>query len=102
MSKALCPPIGHQIHLQGKISSENMTQFRIEVSRCNTTTDPTCLNDTMFQMLQSQMKQFVLGIPMVNTQVNPESQQYKKYFYDDLNGFSFTDTFGTTSRVFVQ
>ena len=43
-----------------------------------------------------------MGIPIVNTQLNTESQDYKQFYFDDINGFSFTDTFGTSSRIFIQ
>ena len=56
----------------------------------------------IFQMYQAIARQFIIGVPIVNTQINPESANYKNFYFNDLNIFSFSDTLGTVSRVFIQ
>ena len=48
LNRTLCPPLGHQFTVQGKVSGDLFKTFKITVNRCNATTDPTCLDDATF------------------------------------------------------
>ena len=66
------------------------------------TNDPLCKNDTEFQAQQAFRKHWSLGLPMVNTQINPENATYRTFYLEDDNGFTFTDTLGINLQGKVQ
>ena len=69
-SQYLCPQLNSSLHLQGKTTSNLFSRISIIVDRCNSTTDATCMNDTMFAAIEAQLKQFAVVIPIINTLVN--------------------------------
>ena len=93
--EGLCPPIGSVLNLKGKLSSSDARFMNLTVARCNSTIDPTCANDTMLATIESLMGRFVFLIPFINTNINPGSQQYRKYYWEDQNAFYFSSTLGT-------
>jgi len=92
--KFLCPPVGQQFHLTGKFISNIYSQISVVISRCNSTLDATCANDTYFTAIENQLTSFRLNVPFINTLINPGNQQYRSYYLDDSNGFSFSSQLG--------
>ncbi len=71
MSEGLCPKIGQEFTVQGKVSSPLFKDFKVTISRCNSTSDPTCASDAMFAAVEASVKQFTLVTPIINSNVNP-------------------------------
>jgi hypothetical protein len=74
------------------------------MTRCNSTVDPTCANDTIFSMVEAAVigGRFRLVLPTITTNLNPASQNYKNYFIDDTNIFSVTSQMGITIIADIQ
>ena len=51
---ALCPPLGQELTLKGKASSDLYSHFRVVATRCNTS-DPNCANDTYFTAVEASI-----------------------------------------------
>jgi hypothetical protein len=49
-------------------------------------------------MLQS-IDSFTLGVPFINTIVNPNDEQYLTQYVEDRNYFRFTLTYGLTAKA---
>ena len=101
LSAGLCPPVGQVLNLQGKASSAQLSALRLDVTRCNSTLDPLCVNDTVFAAYEASVKTFNL-IPMyINTNINPRSQNYKQYFLEDQNLFYFNTQLGVRTTTTI-
>lgn len=75
----LCPPLGHEFKLKGKLTSDLFAGLQILVKRCNSTIDPTCAPDAYFSAVEASVGQFPLLPIFVNTEINPNSQDYKAF-----------------------
>ena len=102
MSGALCPPLGHTFTVEGKISDSLYKQFKILVNRCNTTADPSCMNDTIFAGVEAALGQFVFVVPLINTNINSESSTYKEFYIADQNYFRFSSQLGIHGFADIQ
>lgn len=71
MSKGLCPLLDYNFKVKGKVTSDIFSQIRVTVSRCNSTLDPYCMNDTQFGAIEAFVKQFTLVVPLITTYINP-------------------------------
>ena len=101
LSAGLCPPVGQVLNLQGKASSGHFSILTLDVTRCNSTLDPFCANDTVFAAYEASVKTFDL-IPMyINTNINPRSQNYKDYFLEDQNLFYFNTQLGVRALATI-
>ena len=87
--------IGQKINLNGKVTSDLYSRFKLTISRCNATADPTCVSDSTFNMMESMMNQWMVGIPFINYRLNPSKEDYKSFFIEDRNRFSFSSNLGT-------
>ena len=83
MQNALCPPLGHEFTVEGKVSGDLFKTFKILVDRCNATADPTCMDDATFAAIESNLGQFSLIIPIINTNINAGSDKYKEFYIGD-------------------
>ena len=83
MNTALCPPLGQDFTVEGKVSGDIFKVFRVLVDRCNPATDLTCMSDAAFAATEAAAGMFNLVIPIVNTNVNPGSSVYKEYYLGD-------------------
>ena len=72
----LCPQLGYTFRLQGKPSSIQFKMLNINVSRCNSTLDFTCVNDTVYAGLEATVGRFVMAVPYINRNINPGSDNY--------------------------
>ena len=90
----LCPQLGQQVEVKGKVTSSLYSQLKITVTRCNNTIDPTCMSDAAFNTLETTMKKFTFAFPIFNTMLNPDQQEYKTFFVEDRNRFSFSSSLG--------
>ena len=68
--------------------------FKIEVSRCYPSWDPTCANDTVYQDYLTTFGSFELMLPIVNTNINPGAEEYKTYYISDENWVIFDSNLG--------
>ena len=48
MNTGLCPPLGQDFTVEGKVSGDIFKVFRVLVDRCNPATDVTCMSDAAF------------------------------------------------------
>ena len=91
----LCPTLNQQVTVKGKLTSSLYTQFKVTITRCNNTVDPTCMSDADFTTLQTNMGgKFTFAFPIFNTMLNPDEQVYRTYFLDDRNRYSFSSSLG--------
>lgn len=63
----LCPPLGYEFKLRGKLTSDIFASLQVLVKRCNSTTDPTCAPDAYFSAVEATIGQFPLFPIFVNT-----------------------------------
>jgi hypothetical protein len=80
LSHALCPPIGQQAIVKGKLTSDIYAHVAIRVNRCNSTTDPSCMNDSVFAAVEVSVGRFVMVTAFVNSNINPSSSDYRDYY----------------------
>ena len=90
----LCPALNQLVEVRGKVTSPFYSQFKITVSRCNSTLDPTCMSDSTFNALETNMKRFTFAIPFFETLLNPSKEVYKSFYAEDRNRFTFSSTLG--------
>ena len=89
----LCPQLNQQIEVKGKVTSSLYSQLKITVTRCSTA-DPTCMSNAAFSTLETTMKKFTFAFPIFNTMLNPDQEEYKTFFVEDRNRFSFSSSLG--------
>ena len=95
LSMGLCPQIGQNFSVQGKITSELSSFLVVRVKRCNATTDPLCASDAVFAGIEDSIGTFKLGVPFINVNINADSQEYKKYYWEDSNIIHFSTKLGS-------
>ena len=88
--------------IEGRVSSDIFKRVRIEISRCNSTADPLCSSDAVFSSYQAVMQQFTMVIPLINTEINADSQKYLSRYVEDINVFTFTDSLGLEATGYIQ
>jgi hypothetical protein len=57
------------------------------ISRCNSTTDASCASDAVFGATEAAMGSFTLVLAIVNTNINPGSEDYRQFYLEDRNIF---------------
>ena len=58
--------------------------------------------DAQFNMMETNMNQFVVGIPLISSLVNPGNQEYKTFFIEDRGRHMFSSTLGNYLIAEVQ
>ena len=71
------------------------------MARCNSTTDPYCVNDTIFAAYQASVQVFKMLPMFVNTNINPRSENYKTYFLEDQSIFYFNTQLGIRASTTI-
>ena len=102
LTQSLCPKIGSEVTLAGKLSSHLFGLLRLTVKRCNSTVDPTCANDTVYAAYEAAFGKFDMMIAFVSTIVNPGKQEYKSYYLDTLTVFRFDSKLGIYSHGSIE
>ena len=102
ISAALCPPLGQQFEIKGKVSSDLLSYIKFSIHRCDPTTDPTCAPDALFQAYETAFKQFELIVPVINNLVNAGQQNYRSYYLEDQNRYRFGSTLGVDVVAYIQ
>jgi hypothetical protein len=97
LSGSLCPPLGQQLHVRGKWESPIFEYFKIVISRCNSTLDPSCVDNSTFALIEEAYQQFFVLLPLINTFINPGSEKYKSNYLDSRNYFFFSSSQGVSS-----
>ena len=65
ISNGLCPQVGQQVTLGGKVASlGDFNKLKLRIKRCNTE-DPSCADDKVFKEIASVMKNFYIYIPFI-------------------------------------
>lgn len=95
LSTSLCPQMDQNFTLQGAPSSSTFKSFNINITRCNSTLDPTCVNDTVYSGIEALRESFLITVVFIGQNINPGSQEYKKLFLNDRNQFYFNSRLGT-------
>jgi len=103
-NKFLCPPLGTQIPIQGKVTSDVFRYSDVRIKKCNDITDPTrkCRNATEISTYLTANSHFFLNVYFLNSLVNPNSEQYITYYLEDRNYVQFTTNVGGLVNVFVS
>ena len=87
--------MGQNFTLQGAPNSLTFKSFNVNITRCNPTLDPSCVNDTVFSGIEAVRESFLITIVFVGQNINLGNQPYKKLFLNDLNQFYFNSRLGT-------
>jgi hypothetical protein len=83
MSGWLCPPIGAEYDILGKLTSDNYQQMLFGIAPCNNATDPTRKCATPEQIQQNfeyNRGYFYFTFYYINTIINPDQPEYKTYY----------------------
>jgi len=51
MDRGLCPPIGYQLAVGGKATSNSSSFLNVLITRCKSASNPACANDIVFGMV---------------------------------------------------
>ena len=96
----LCPPLGYEFTVGGKVISEVSSDFTIAVKKC--TSSSTCINDTTLAAVEASLGQFRLAIPVASTIVNAANKEYHLSFFEDRNMYSFSTTRGLEATGYIE
>ena len=83
------------------MSSDIFKAFRVTIERCNSTTTPSCLNESQFNSTYAS-QEFIVDVPIVQYNLNPGSQKYKEFYVEDQNYFMFTNKLGVRNTVSIE
>ena len=72
------------------------------MNRCNWAIDPTCVNDTIFAGIEALIGKFVVSLPIVHTNINPSSENYREYYLTDQNFFTFSSQLGVMAFANIR
>ena len=73
LSSALCPQLGTQLSVQGSASDDIYKLLRLNINRCNSTIDPTCVNDSTFAGIEATVGRFAIAVVALQMNLNPSS-----------------------------
>ena len=76
--------------------------MRLQINRCNSSIDPTCVNDSTFAGIEATVGRFVMVVATLQTNLNPSSQQYKEPFISDQQYFTFNSQLGANAFLRIQ
>ena len=86
LKEAYCPPLNHELVVRGKMSSAIFQQFRVVISRCSSSSNPSCLNNSQFST-NYPGGHFIVDVPIIQYNINAGSQLYKEIYVEDENYF---------------
>ena len=86
----------------GKFSSETFQFLRLQIKRCNPTTDSTCASDATFASDAATYGNFEVMMAIAQPNINPGNQEYKTYFIDTQKTLVFTTGLGISAQTFVR
>ena len=89
--------MGQSMTVAGKFSSDTYQLLKIEVKRCNPTTDSTCANDSTFATEAASYGNFELILAVVHPNINAGNEDYKTYFIDTQKTLVFTTGLGISA-----
>lgn len=74
------------------------------MNKCNSSLEPSrpCVSDSLIDNLQMRLGQFTVGLFYVNPLINPASEDYLDYYFEDRNFLTFTTKMGAYSMAHVQ
>ena len=102
LSAALCPQLGSELSVQGSGADDVFKVLSFQISRCNSTIDPTCVNDTTFAGIEARVGSFVIVIATLQKNINPSNQQYVEPFLTDQHFFTFNSQLGVRAYLKIQ
>lgn len=53
-------------------------------------------------MVESVIKQFTLVSAIINLNINPGNEEYKTFYFEDKNHFTFNTELGVVANAFIQ
>lgn len=94
-STMLCPPIGLNIPIQGKFTSEVFQYAEIRITGCDANSSKIC-------QAPSSNRTYFFNLYMLNTLINPQEAEYITYYLEDRNYVQFTTAFTSLINIFVS
>ena len=92
----LCPQRDQQLTVAGTFSSDTYSTLKVQVTRCNSTTDTTCADDATFATQAATYGSFQLILAVIHANINPGSQDYKTYYIDTQKTLVFDTNLGVS------
>ena len=83
----------------GKVTSDIFSKFTINVQKCDKTLVSNCIDDNKLDLILQSAGSLILGVPFINTIVNPNDEQYLTQYVEDRNYFRFTLAYGLTAKA---
>ena len=94
--------MGQSMTVAGKFSSNTYQFLKVEIKRCNPTTDFTCANDTTFATEAASYGSFELILAVVHPNINAGNEDYKTYFIDTQKTLVFTAGLGISAETYIR
>jgi hypothetical protein len=105
ISRWLCPPIGAEYNIMGKLTSDDYQLIRIRVAPCNNATDPNRLcasSEAIQQNFVDNNGYFYFTLYFINTIINPDQPEYKTYYLEDNAYVTFGAELGSESYLYFS
>ena len=83
------------------MSSAIFQQFRVVISRCSISSNPSCLTDSQFST-NYPGGHFIVDVPIIQYNINAGSQIYKEIYVEDENYFYLSNWMGVGSTVSLE
>lgn len=84
--------------MQGKFTSEVFQYAEVEVVRCSSDSpNKTCADESDFEN-----STFHFNVYILNTLINPGSQDYITYYLEDRNFILFTTAYSSLVSIFIS
>jgi hypothetical protein len=102
LNYSLCPPIDYTFEIGGRVTSNVYKQFSVNIQACNNAINPKCASSAYISGLLSAMGSFTLAVPVVNTIVNANDQEYMQIYIEDRNYYYFTTSYGVRVAASIE
>ena len=60
------------------------------------------MDDATFAAVEASVGQFMIAVPLINTNINPDSATYKEFYLADHNFFRFNSQLGISAFANIQ
>lgn len=87
----LCPPLNRSIFLAGRKNSPVSNRLNLMVVKCFNTAR-NCTSNSSIANLEAENRLITMGVPYINTIINPQSKEYLDVYVDDYHEFFITST----------
>ena len=97
-----CLPLGQNITLGGRFSSDVSSYLTLKVKKCNSTANPHCISEANMTALEAALGEFTFIAGIINVVVNPSQPEYTQVTLEDRNFFSFSTTRAVSATGYVS